>query len=178
MTYDGTVYKTNEKHAKMYIIKPNNSRIPGASVGKRSFKTSLNSSSPKLVNIYVNQLKLKSGGNAPMTIYTNVDLDNFKVDKSGNYAARTGVCYPSNVGEYYTVVKSVSNGNVVDDVKYAVESEITREAYPEGYIKDITEDVTISDRVYTVTVQLDKLDKEGKVESGNSIRLSGAKGAE
>ena len=46
------------------------------------------------------------------------------------------------------------------------------------YIKDISEDVTLSDRVYTVTVQLDKLDKDGNVESGNSIRLSGAKGAE
>ena len=62
--------------------------------------------------------------------------------------------------------------------RYAVDTDITREAYPDGAIKDITEDVTLSDRVYTVTVQLDRLDKDGNLDSGNSIKLSGAKGAE
>ena len=178
VTYDGVIYDANEKRAKMYIIKPNNSRIAAKVPGKRSFYTSLNSTSNRLVEIYVNQLKLKSGGNDAMTIYTNVDLGNFKTDKIDNPSGKTGVCYASNRAEYYGVVKSVSEGEVNKSNRYAVDSEITREAYPDGYIKDIIEDVTLSDRVYTVTVQLDKLDEIGNVESGNSIRLSGAKGAD
>ena len=177
-TYDGVNYGADEKHAKMYIIKPNNSRIAEKIPGKRTFYTSLNSTSNRLVDIYVNQLKLKTGGNDAMTIYTNVDLDNFKTDKIDTPSNKIGVCYGTNRAEYYGVVKSVTGGETNKLDRYAVDTEITREAYPDGYIKDISEDVTLSDRVYTVTVQLDKLDKDGNVESGNSIRLSGAKGAE
>ena len=178
VTYDGVNYGADEKHAKMYIIKPNNSRIASKVPGKRTFYTSLNSTSNRFVEIYVNQLKLKTGGNDAMTIYTNVDPANFKTDKIDNPSSKTGVCYAANRAEYYGVVKSVTGGETNTLDRYAVDTEITREAYPDGYIKDISEDVTLSDRVYTVTVQLDKLDKDGNVESGNSIRLSGAKGAE
>ena len=55
---------------------------------------------------------------------------------------------------------------------------MTRTAYDSAIVKDIHEDVTLSDRVYTVTVQLDKLNEDGSVYSGYSVKLSGAKGAE
>lgn len=177
-TYDGIEYGPEDKHAKMYIIKPNNSRIAEKIPGKRTFYTSLNSTSNRLVDINVNQLKRKTGGNDPMVIYTNVDLDNFSVDKTDNPSSKTGVCYASNRNEYYGVTKSSATGDVNKSDRYAVDTDITREAYPDDAIKDITEDVTLSDRVYTVTVQLDRLDKDGNLDSGNSIKLSGAKGAE
>ena len=55
---------------------------------------------------------------------------------------------------------------------------IERKAYSSSIVKDIYEDVTQSDRVYTITVQMDKLNSDGSVYSGYSVRLSGAKGAD
>ena len=75
------------------------------------------------------------------------------------------------------MVKSVADDDVDKNDKYTI-ADIGRNAYDPDLVKDVHEDVTLSDRVYTVTVQMDKLKEDGSVYSGYSVRLSGAKGAE
>ena len=178
VTYDGVDYAEGEKHAKLYLIKPVKSRIAGGGSGTSSFLTSMNASSPKLVKIYVDQLLRNDHPNDAMMIYTNIDLDNFHINNSIVADSRKGVQYSGNLAQYYGVPKSSKTGDVDNSDVYTL-TEISRDQYPEEHIKDIKEDVTVADRVYTVTVQLNKIAEDGvTVEKGNSIRLSGAKGAD
>ena len=124
-----------------------------------------------------------------MQIFTNIDLNNFKINNSIAVGSKTGVQYGPNLNRYYDVPKSVNDDHVSKDDKYTYDADITRENYPAkltiggkqvNSIRDINEDVTLTDRVYTVSVQLDRLkdDGTGSVQSGYSVKLTGAKGAE
>jgi prepilin-type N-terminal cleavage/methylation domain-containing protein len=219
LTYDGVIYGENEKHAKMYIIKPNKGRVVkynvlttepsdwsenfeayyeksgekyvAVSAGEggaapafaadtyyertHDFTTQLTSASAKPVSIYLNYLQpTDSDANySTLPIFTNIDLANFKCALPGSN--KDGVQHPDHQSEYYVMSKSSSTGDVEEG---GVGLNIARKAYSSSIVKDIYEDVTQSDRIYTITVQMDKLNSDGTVYSGYSVRLSGAKGAD
>ncbi len=228
LTYDGVLYGPNEKHAKMYIIKPNKGRVvkynelteqpadweanyasyykmddgkyvpvtgtAGSEEGtvaapvwsadtyyekSHEFTTKLTTDFESKVNIYVNNLQLKDASTNVLPIYTNINLNSFKC---GLPAKATDGCQyagegNANINRYYGVVKSVAGDEINKDDRYTI-NDIGRSMYDPNLVKDVHEDVTLSDRVYTVTVQMDKLKEDGSVYSGYSVRLSGAKGAE
>ncbi|MBR0146333.1 MAG: prepilin-type N-terminal cleavage/methylation domain-containing protein [Eubacterium sp.] len=219
VTYDGVLYGAEEKHSKLYIIKPNKGRVikynvladepkdwslnytsyfekvdskyvnvtaaeeaPSFEPNKyyersHDFTTQLTTASDSQVMIYMNYIKGNAEGavSTQIPVYTNITKNMFVCDLPLN--EKDGVQYITNQDQYYGVVKS-SDENMTDpDTKYTA-SQVTRTAYEAGNIHDISEDVTLSDRVYTITVQLDKLKDDGSVYSGYSVRLSGAKGAE
>ena len=139
------------------------------------FTTNLTTKADTSVDVYLNYLKKNTGETNVLPIYTNVDLANFKCALPAG--VKDGCQYSANLSMYYGVPKSVEDGPVNKTNKYSAD-EMTRTAYDSAIVKDIHEDVTLSDRVYTVTVQLDKLNEDGSVYSGYSVKLSGAKGAE
>ena len=190
LTYDGVIYDAGEKHSKLYIVKPNTCRIGGYATNTSTFRTKMKTSSTDgdPVEIYVDYLKVNGSTNEPMPIYTNIDItNNYFKNNTISEGNANGVQYKDNLGIYYAEPKSSDLGEVDKSVLYAYGTEITRENYPEKItydgklidsIQDITKDVMLSDRIYTVTVQLDKLKEDNSVDEGNSIRLSGAKGAD
>ena len=193
LTYDGVNYDIGEKHSKLYIIKPRTCRIGGYATSSSTFLTKMKetASSPGVaVEIYVDCLKATGVANEPMPIYTNIDYaNNFKLISMDLRNSTDGVQYEPNLTLYYNEPKSSKTGAIKDTDVYDYEkNEIKRKQYPmkinyDGEeidsIQSIDKDVMFSDRVYTVTVQLDRL-KPGTttVDEGNSIRLTGAKGAD
>ena len=219
VTYDGVLYGENEKHSKLYVIKPNKGRVvkynlltekpkdwsinytgyfmksgsnyvtvapaeeaPEFELNKfyersHDFTTQLTTASDNPVQIYMNYIKGTAEGavSTQIPVYTNITKNMFVCQLPDNN--KDGVQYITNQDLYYGVVESSETGMTDPDLKYTA-AKVTRTAYDSGNIHDISEDVTLSDRVYTVTVQLDKLKEDGSVYSGYSVRLSGAKGAE
>lgn len=221
LTYDGVIYGAEEKHSKLYVIKPSKGRVIKYSVlteepadwstnytsyfekkatgyvaipiaeeapefaadtyyqKTKDYTTALTTTedNPNPVQIYTNYLKGTGEGavSTQIPIYTNISKAMFKCSLPDD--DKDGVQYAGNQDQYYGVVKSVENG-MTDVNSRLTASQSVRTAYDAGNIHDISEDVTLSDRVYTVTVQLDKLREDGSVYSGYSVRLSGAKGAE
>ena len=143
------------------------------------FTTKLTTSFESTVSIYLNYLKNKSGTTNVLPVYTNINLSSFAcslpaTEKDGcQYRGEAN----KNINRYFGVPKSVANAAIDKDDKLTI-NEVERTAYDPAIVKDVHEDVTLSDRVYTVTVQLDKLNEDGSVYSGYSVKLSGAKGAE
>ena len=126
---------------------------------------------------------------SPIHIYTNVDHEkaeedinpgNFTRDKVFQSSDRKGVTYfPS---RYYSVYSSSSEGLIGEDE--ASLSVCERTPYPLEYnfndkkdytISDFSDDRLYSNRIYTVTVQLDRV---GDPDKGYSVKLTGAKGVE
>ena len=253
-TYDGVIYGDNEKHSKLYIIKPNQGRVVKYTLlsakpsdwsfnythyyelenkvdendedvyvpvklqeeepefkentyyaRSNNYATSLTSNTDQPVKVYLNYISIKNPSSTSeeeseetgeteeedtdeeetevvtpvvtpqIPIYTNISKTVFVNELPED--VKDGVQYSDNQDLYYGVVKSVKAGFTDNDATYKA-NELERLAYAASNLHDIGEDVTQSDRVYTVTVQLDKLRKDKTVYSGYSVRLSGAKGAE
>ena len=233
LTYDGVLYGENEKHSKLYVIKPSSGRVIKYNLltndkepddwqfnytsyytkedstyvsvkvqdevpeykantyyeRSKDYTTSLNSTSENQVQIYMNYLKENGAGgvSTQIPVYTNIQpISMFTCSLPDN--TKDGVQYNGKVTDsesetttyqdlYYGVEKSSATTMISSSAKYK-SSEVTRTAYDTGNIHNISEDVTLSDRVYTVTVQLDKLKEDGSVYKGYSVKLSGAKGAD
>ena len=191
LTYDGVDYGANEKHSKLYIIKPSHCRIGGYATDTRTFRTKMkNSSSTGVpVKIYVDYLKYNSCDNQPMPIYTNIDIEeNYSLDNTIAEDNVNGVQYSGNLDTYYSVKQSGWDGTEAGETIVHYGAELGRMNYPAKIlysgkeidsIQDISKDVMLSDRVYTVTVEMDKLNKDtNAVETGYSVHLTGAKGAD
>ena len=141
----------------------------------QDYTTTLTSEDENKVSVYLNYLESKDpskGVTNVLPIFTNIDSDVFKFALPGN--AKEGVQYSDNRSKYYGVEKS--SADTESGGTYAL-SDIKRTKYDPAVVLDVKKDTTQTDRVYTVTVQLDKL-QDGEVYSGYSVRLSGAKGAD
>ena len=191
LTYDGVDYGTNEKHSKLYIIKPSSCRIGGYATQTRTFRTKMknNSSTGVPVQIYVDYIKNNSCDNQPMPIYTNIDIEeNYSILNTIAENNVNGVQYSGNLDTYYSVKQSGWDGTEAGETIIHYGADLNRVNYPAKIlysgkeidsIQDISKDVMLSDRVYTVTVEMDKLNKDTMaVETGYSVHLTGAKGAD
>ncbi|MBR6173948.1 MAG: prepilin-type N-terminal cleavage/methylation domain-containing protein [Eubacterium sp.] len=197
VTYDGIIYDSNEKHAKIYMVCPNTptftSGVKTQTVDGKKYKkfvTQYGYSSDQPVEIYLNYLQeTTSGEGSPIHIYTNIwhegaeteiNPGNFNRDKVFLSSDRKGVTYNP---DYYYSVYSSSDSTLVGENEENIK-ECTRTDYPLQYhfndkydytISDFSDDRLYSNRIYTVTVQLDR---EGDTDKGYSVKLTGAKGVE
>ncbi len=195
LTYDGVIYEAGDKHSKLYVIKPSECRLGGEASNTSQFLSKMKSSTYVPVEIYVDCLKAGDSANEPMPIFTNINLESFKRDNEISAGSKNGVQSSGNLANYYNMIKSSDTTDVDTGVTYDYsksegdEDLIKRVNLPAKItyggnadfdsIQDISSDLTTSDRVYSVTVQFHKLDKDtGDIVEGESIRLSGAKGAD
>lgn len=182
VTYDGVLYGADEKHSKLYLIKPNTAKA------STSGDVYLNSSGDP-VNVYLNYLSLSDGAvdpspdsaaNEPMDIYTNMSLESatmqFKNNLTINNASTSngptyGVNYGPNLTNYFSVLDSFENSApdpLTDILSYS--DSIRRFNYDLAKVHPLEADTIIDDRLFTVTVTLSS--------DSTDIRLTGAKGAE
>ena len=169
--YDGVAYKSDEKHAKFYLIKPDQTQLHVAGTNPNVYYR--NTTTP--VSIYLNYLK----GNKydqPMDIYTNMDTTvQFKYNLGINNTLNvTGTQYPGvqygpNNDIYHSVIKTEEHAECNDNYNLSV-GEIMRANYSASKVHQLDQDVIKENRLFTITVAMQHDD--------TTIRLTGAKGAE
>lgn len=193
MVYDGVSYSSDEKHSKLYLVKPN---VAKASSGGTVY---MNGSTP--VNVYLSFLSKAeadsninsnptqaSDANEPMTIFTNMnisdDLSNLSNpiysqfdfgltinNNSSHGGVSYGVNYGPNLESYFSEVESsdtTSPDPSSDIISY--DDNLRRFNYDSDKIKTLDMDTIVDDRLFTVTVNL--------THGSTNIRLTGAKGAD
>lgn len=186
MVYDGVIYGADEKHSKLYLIKPNTAKA--SSGGDVYLYDSVNTVP---VNVYLSYLSpadgdlnaspsVAAGSNEPMSIFTNMNLvgttNQFKYDLEINHnsahgGVSHGVNYGPNLNNYFTEIESsetTSPDPVTDTLSY--NNNLRRFNYDSSKVQSLDADTILDDRLFTVTVTL--------TSGSTNIRLTGAKGAD
>ena len=193
LTYDGIEYEGDERHTKLFLLKPGAGRV-SSGVDEDKFVTRYNQTEEgsAKVNIYMDYLYPDVVGDlndvVPMQVFTNINRDNFELDNSIYTGSKTGVQYGGNEDTYYGIklseIKTTAEDGSVN-ITPSSDEVYTRTNYPETYpydgeeetktITGIADDTFYSNKLFTITVSLDRV---GDTDKGNSVKLTGAKGAE
>lgn len=159
------------KTSKVYLIKPDNSQLTvkraATGVDENVYYTRQAGS---FVPVKININYIGNGATDPLEIYTNIPLNGYEEQNTnmllddGSYK-KTGKVLDQFKLDTTTAVSSME-----------IPSGLGRNAYPTDKLKSIDEDKVTSERLFTVTVTLKRLNDSG-TEDGTVIRFSGAKGA-
>ena len=197
LTYDGIDYDLETSHPKLYIVTPRVASVMGGMKSEgnlKRFETSYNQSGGLADDVMISLNYLKKDENSiPIQVFTNIlheenaahtaDIGrNFKRINVPSATGTNGVVYPDNTEYYYGVWSSSSDG----EIDTSTTTELTRAGYPiefryngtddENTINDIGEDRLYSNKLFSISVQLDRTDD--LADKGYSVRLTGAKGVE
>lgn len=157
------------KTSKLYIIKPDNSQLTakGAATGvdSRVYYT-LRAGSYIPVTIRINYQ-----GNAsidPLMVYTNIPMNG--TQELNMRVAPNYLTYPDTDG-YRPTGKIINHFDLTQTAAVSSAGADNRNAYPNDHLKSLKDDRILSERLFTVTVTLKR------VNDDVTIRFSGAKGA-